>query len=392
MKSQPAIGLHNHHRRSAVRHARAYAAPHPVFEVDPSWPKQVPNGYLFGGSGGVTVDSHDNVWVYTRPTTVRYTMNNPPEPRGGMPAPSVVEFSPDGRFIQGWGGVLAMSEDERRQFDWPVQEHGIAVDSHDNVWVCGNGRDAKTGRDDDQCIKFTNHGKFLMQIGHSGKTKGSLDTENLGHPSQVVYWAPTNELFISDGYVNRRVYVADADTGKFKRMWGAYGHIPDDSAPRTRTYDFLPQQFNLLHGLTVSKDGMVYVAERNSNRVQAFTLDGKFVKENYVARSSPQQGFGTAFAVALSGDKDQRFLYVADGHNERVHVLDRKTLEEIPARRSVGPAPIPASSPTFTSCAAILMAISTSATARAAFRNSFTRAWRNSGLNRSLRTAIHQLA
>jgi sugar lactone lactonase YvrE len=222
-----------------------------------------------------------------------------------------------------------------------VQEHGIAVDTKGNVWVCGNGRDAKTGRDDDQCLKFTHDGKFLMQIGHSGKSKGSLDTENLGHPSQPVYWVKDNELFVSDGYVNRRVYVADADTGKFKRMWGAYGHVPDDSAPRDRRYDPPLQQFNLLHGMTISRDGTVYVADRNANRVQAFTLDGKFLKEGWVSRSSPQGDFGTAFAVALSGDKAQRFLYVADGHNERVQVLDRTTLQQIPGAEIGHPGPYP---------------------------------------------------
>ncbi len=315
------------------------ATPHPVFKVDPNWPKEMPHGYIFGPSGGVTVDSHDNVWVYSRPTGLRITLMNPPNETSGTAAPSVVEIAPDGKFIQGWGGRLAMSEAERERFDWPVQEHGIAVDTKGNVWVCGNGRDARTGRDDDQCIKFTNDGKFLMQIGKSGKSKGSLDTENLGHPSQPVYWAKANELFVSDGYVNRRVYVADADTGKFKRMWGAYGKTPDDNAPRDRKYDPVPQQFNLLHGMTVAKDGTVYVADRNSNRVQAFTNDGKFLKEAWVAPGTPQGDFGTAFGVALSGDKAQRFLYVADGHNERVRVLDRQSLQEVSSFGHAGPYP-----------------------------------------------------
>jgi DNA-binding beta-propeller fold protein YncE len=313
----------------------------PIFEVDRNWPRQMPNGYVFGPSGGVTVDSKGNVWVYTRPQGLRLTVNNPPDPMNGQAAPSVVEFSADGRYLQGWGGILAMSESERQKFDWPVQEHGIAVDPKGNVWVCGNGRDAKTSRDDDQCLKFTSDGKFIMQLGKSGKTRGSLDTENLGHPSQPVYWARDNELIVSDGYVNRRVYVADADTGKFKRMWGAYGNAPDDSAPRDRSYEPVPRQFNLLHGMTISKDGKVYVADRNANRVQAFTLDGKFLKEAWVARSTPTRDFGTSFAVALSGDKAQRFLYVADGHNERIRVLDRQTLEEIPGSEIGGPGAYP---------------------------------------------------
>jgi len=309
----------------------ALGAPlHPVFEVDRNWPKQMPNGYVFGPAGGVTVDGKGHVWVYSRPTQLRLTLMNPPNPTSGMAAPAVVELTADGSFVQGWGGPLAMSESERAKFDWPVQEHGIAVDAKGNVWVCGNGRDAKTGRDDDQCLKFTHDGKFLMQIGRTGKSKGSLDTENLGHPSQPVYWAKDNELFVSDGYVNRRVYVADADTGKFKRMWGAYGKAPDDSVSRNRAYDPPPAQFNLVHGLTISKDGIVYVADRNNNRVQAFTLEGKFLKEAFVAREIPMKGFGTVNSVALSGDKDQRFLYICEGHQQRVRVLDRQTLTEIP--------------------------------------------------------------
>ena len=311
----------------------------PLFKVDPYWPKTMPHGYIFGASGGVTVDSKDHVWIYTRPTSQRMTLSNPPNETSGQAAPSVVEIAPDGTFIQGWGGRLAMSEEERTQFDWPVQEHGIAVDNKGNVWVCGNGRDAKTGRDDDQCIKFTNNGKFIMQIGKSGKSKGSLDTENLGHPSQPVYWAKDNELIVSDGYVNRRVYVADADSGKFKRMWGAYGKTPDDGAPRDRKYDPVPQQFNLLHGMTVARDGTIYVADRNANRVQAFTLDGKFLKEAWVAPGTPHHDFGTSFGVALSGDKEQRFLYVADGHNVRVRVLDRQSLKEVSTFGAPGPYP-----------------------------------------------------
>ena len=247
-----------------------------------------------------------------------------------MPAPSVIELTPDGRFVRGWGGKLAMSKADLAKFDWPVSEHGIAVDSKENVWICGNGRDAKAKLDDNQCLKFTNDGKFLMQVGKSGQSKGSLDTANFNHPSQPVYWAKTNEIFISDGYGNRRVIVIDADTGAFKRMWGAYGKAPDDSATKARTYDPVPQQFNLVHGLTISHDGIVYVADRNNNRVQSFTLDGKFLNESVIGPNSPMTGNGSAFGVAFSGDKQQRFLYVADGHSQKVRVLERKTLKEIP--------------------------------------------------------------
>jgi DNA-binding beta-propeller fold protein YncE len=302
----------------------------PKFRYDPTWPKEMPNGYFFGQIAGMTTDSHGNIWVISRPRSIIPQLDEPPQEASGVPAPSVVEFDAKGKFLRGWGGPFAMSDSERAGFDWPVQEHGIAVDNHDNVWICGNGHDRKTGKDDNQCLKFTTDGKFLMQIGHSGQSKGSLDTENLNHAAWPVYYAPANELFIADGYVNRRVIVFDADTGKFKRMWGAYGKAPDDSVPRTRAYDPPPSQFNLVHGLTISKDGIVYVADRNNNRVQAFTLDGKFIKEGFVAHEIPMQGFGTVNSVALSADKDQRFVYICEGHQQRVRVLDRKTLTEIP--------------------------------------------------------------
>ena len=311
----------------------AQAQTYPKFEVDPDWPKQLPHGYFFGQVAGLTVDAQDNIWVISRPRRVVPQLDEPPQEASGVPAPSVVAFDPSGKFLRGWGGPFLMSDTEHAGFEWPVSEHGIAVDSKDNVWICGNGRDAKAKLDDNQCLKFTRDGKFLLQVGKSSQSKGSLDTQNLNHPSQPVYWARTNEVFISDGYVNRRVIVFDADTGKFKRMWGAYGRPPDDAATKERTYDPVPQQFNLVHGLTISHDGTVYVADRNNNRVQAFTLEGKFLKEAFVAREIPMKGFGTVNSVALSGDKEQRFLYICEGHQQRIRVLDRQTLQEIPQAR-----------------------------------------------------------
>ena len=311
----------------------AQAQTYPKFEVDPDWPKQLPHGYFFGQVAGLTVDAQDNIWVISRPRRVVPQLDEPPQEASGVPAPSVVAIDPNGKFLHGWGGPFMMSETERAGFEWPVSEHGIAVDSKDNVWICGNGRDAKAKLDDNQCLKFTRDGKFLLQVGKSGQSRGSLDVQNLNHPSQPVYWAKTNEVFVSDGYGNRRVIVFDADTGKFKRMWGAYGKAPDDNASKERTYDPVPQQFNLVHGLTISHDGTVYVADRNNNRVQAFTLEGKFLREAFVAREIPMKGFGTVNSVALSGDKEQRFLYICEGHQQRIRVLDRQTLQEIPQAR-----------------------------------------------------------
>ena len=148
------------------------------------------------------------------------------------------------------------------------------MDDKDRVWICGKWQGTespRTRKDDNQCLQFTADGKFLMQVGHSSQSKGSLDTENLNHAAWPVYWAKTNELFIADGYGNRRVIVLDADTGKFKRMLGAsWCRVPDDSASKERTYDPPPAQFNLVHGLTILQGRhLVYVADRNNNRVQS---------------------------------------------------------------------------------------------------------------------------
>jgi DNA-binding beta-propeller fold protein YncE len=135
-------------------------------------------------------------------------------------------------------------------------------------------------------------------------------------------------VFVADGYGNRRVIVFDADTGMYKRHWGAYGNKPDDKASKERQADGPgPQQFNTPHGIAISRDGIVYVADRANNRVQSFKLDGAFLKEGFVKRQS--RDTGTAFGVALSPDPGQRFLYVADGSNERVAILDRASLQEI---------------------------------------------------------------
>ena len=316
---------------SVVSSAAAQTGPR--FEVDKNWPLQMPRGYFFGQIAGLTVDRHGNIWVISRPRAIIPQLDEPPQEASGVPAPSVVQLDPSGKFLRGWGGPFMMSEAERSKFDWPIQEHGIAVDAQDNVWICGNGRDAKSGKADNHCLKFTADGKFLLQVGASGQSKGSLDTVNLNRAAQPVYWPKTNELFIADGYGNRRVVVIDADTGRFKRMWGAYGNAPDDKASTARVYEPPPAQFNLVHGLTISNDGIVYVADRNNNRVQAFTLDGKFIKEAFVAREIPMTGFGTVNSVALSGDPEQRFLYVCEGHQQRVRVLDRQTLREIPQAR-----------------------------------------------------------
>ncbi len=180
-------------------------------------------------------------------------------------------------------------------------------------------------RTENQILKFTQTGKFLMQIGRRGKSKGSLDTENFNNAADIYVSPKTNEVFVADGYVNRRVIVLDADTGKFKRMWGAYGNTPDDTAPnRLADEGPGPQQFNLVHGVRVSNDGLVYVADRMNNRMQVFSVDGKFQREIFVERKTKL--LGTSFSVAFSPDPQQEYLYLADAGNGKVHIYERKTL------------------------------------------------------------------
>jgi hypothetical protein len=298
-------------------------AGYPRFKVDATWPKQLPNNYILGNVGGITVDAHDHVWVLSRPRTLDKTdvLGRPPANRCCVAAPAVTEFDASGNYIQGWGGP-----DAAGRYQWPESEHGITVDYKGNVWICGN------EHNDDQCLKFTHDGKFLLQIGHAGGSKGSLDTENLRQPAQVTVWPATNEVFIADGYANRRVIVFDADSGKYKRMWGAYGKRPDDAAPRgPASYDPASNQFNLVHGIAISKDGLVYVSDLQNNRIQVFTLEGKFIKEGFVARETINPENGTTFSSAFSSDSAQRFLYDADYPNEVIRVLDRASLAEIPA-------------------------------------------------------------
>src|SRR5579871_833856 len=289
----------------------------PTFEVDHAWPK-VPPQWKLGDASSIAIDAQDHVWVLHRPRTLK------PD-QAAMAAPPVIVFDTAGNYIKAWGGA----KDAAGKYEWPQREHGIHVDYKGFVWIGGNncpanGLPGLKPVADDQLLKFTQDGKFVMQIGRSNQSKGNADTQNLHRPADEWVHPPTNELFVADGYGNHRVAVFDADTGKFKRMWGAFGEKPMDDdhcgivTPKSFS-DPGPQQLSIVHAIRVAKDGTVYIADREYRRVQMFTKEGKFLKQ--VVRT------GEPFArdLALSPDANQQFLYVGGGNG--IDVLDRQTLE-----------------------------------------------------------------
>jgi DNA-binding beta-propeller fold protein YncE len=297
--------------------ARARAGAVPVFEVDPAWPK-VPAKWKLGDASSIAIDAQDNVWVLSRPRTLK------PD-QAASAAPAILVFDPAGNFIKAWAPSGS-------GYQWPEREHGVHIDHQGYLWVGGNNCAARSlpglkAVGDDQLLKFTQDGKFVMQIGRSSQSKGNADTLNLHQPADVWVLPRTNELFVADGYGNHRVAVFDADTGKFKRMWGAFGNKPvdrDECPPpslKAVPDGAGPDQFSIVHAIRVANDGTVFVADRENRRVQMFTSDGKFVKQ-YVRHNAP-----FARNLALSPDPEQRFLYVGGGVD--IVVMDRKTLEVV---------------------------------------------------------------
>ena len=228
-----------------------------------------------------------------------------------MPAPSVVEFDQEGNVLRSWG-VPGTG------YDFPKREHGIYVDAQDNVWIAGN-HDL-----DHQVLKFTADGKFLLQIGLAGKTGGSNDTRLLGKPAHMEVDAAANELYIADGYGNRRVIVFDATTGAYKRHWGAYGSRPIDEKTAYNPAATPSKQFGSpVHCVRLSRDGLVYVCDRENNRIQVFRKDGTFVKEFFIEKNTLL--IGSVWDMILSRDPGQTYMYVADGANNQVYVLLRES-------------------------------------------------------------------
>ncbi|HKA41466.1 MAG TPA: hypothetical protein VKF40_05690 [Burkholderiales bacterium] len=297
---------------AAAQSAQAQGRSMPVFEVDPSWPK-VPAKWKLGDASSIAIDAQDNVWILHRPRTLK------PD-QASMAAPPIVVFDAAGNFVKAWGGAGS-------GYDWPEREHGIHIDHKGYVWLGGNNcpESKLPGLKpvaDDALLKFTQEGKFILQIGRSNLSKGNADTANVHRAADAWVYPKTNELFVADGYGNTRVVVFDAETGAYKRMWGAFGKKPagPDSCEIVRPKSFTeaegPEHYNVVHAIRVSNDGMVYVADRENRRVQLFTPDGKYVKQ-LIRNDMP-----FARDLALSPDREQQFLYV--GGDKGIVVVDRK--------------------------------------------------------------------
>ena len=305
--------------------ATAQSAKAPSFEVDPFWPQPLPNGWILGNVIGVAVDARDHVYIVHRAwgdgifkpfaelglqqgTSICCT-----------PAPPILEFDADGNLVRAWGGPV-----EGAPYVWPDSNHGIEVDHKGNVWIGGN------GRGDSHILKFTNDGKFIAQYGTPGINEpDSNDTTHFSRVAKISVVEETNEAFIADGYGNRRIAVLDADTGEFKRYWGAYGeknivdpterYRHDPSKPPSKTFT------GPVHCVEPSNDGLIYVCDRSSDRIQVFDRAGNYKSEVLIAPETGAQG--STWDLDFSRDADQKYIYLADGQNQRVYIIERSTME-----------------------------------------------------------------
>jgi DNA-binding beta-propeller fold protein YncE len=288
----------------------------PRFQPEPFWPKPLPENWILGQVSGIAVAPDDTIWIVHRPATLvddeKGAMANPPATKCCKPAPAVLQFDTDGNLKRSWGGP-------GEGYDWPKSEHGIHIDKDGNVWLAGN------SKEDHQILKFSPEGKFLQQIGKPGNPSGSTATTGLGSPAHLVTDDAANEVYVADGYQNRRIIVFDSKTGAYKRHWGAYGKAPgsDDKLPAYKPDAPLSQTFgNPVHCVRISNDGLVYVCDRVNDRIQVFRKDGTFVKEFRVEPATLQNG--SVWDLVLSNDPQQQFIFIADGANGQIHTISRE--------------------------------------------------------------------
>ena len=290
----------------------------PQFLVDPFWPKPLPNNWLLGQVAGIRVDRFDHIWVMQRPGSLDKrdlaAQQNPPQAKCCAAAPPVLVFDQSGNLIRSWGGP-------GKGYDWPKSEHSVYIDDNDFIWLAGN------DKTDGQILKFTMDGKPVLQIGKPIDKADSNSTERLGSPADIAVDVAAKEVYVADGYSNRRVVVFDSETGAYKRHWGAYGNRPsDDKTPPYDPAKPVSQQFgNPVHCVRISKDGLVYVCDRTNDRYQIFRKDGTFVSEHFFERETRLNG--SVYEIAFSPDKEQKFIYMVDGSNGEVRIVERATNE-----------------------------------------------------------------
>ena len=335
----------------------------PSYQVDPWWPRPFSNqSWVLGSITGVAVDSQNHVWVVHRgadslENNEKGMMLTPPSASVCCTAaPFVLEFDPKGTLVSSWGGP-------GQGYAWPQSPGSLTVDTKGNVWIAaagleppppaprgrgdavvgetpatgpGRGRGAPAGPQDAHVLKFSRDGKFLLQIGTPGKMDGPDSQTTLNRPSAIAYDAADNELFVADTG-NRRIVVFDADKGTYKRHWFAYGAKTSSAAAGPYVPSDPPAKaFRDITCVAITRDGKVYVCDRSSNRIQVFQMDGTFVREAIVSKNTlgatvtgqfgVVSSHGSVWDLALSADRDQRFIFVADGHDKKVHILQRDSL------------------------------------------------------------------
>ena len=302
----------------------------PDYRVDIDWPKPLPNKWLMQSVTGMHVDKDDNIWVLNRPDSIGGDETNaektPPVSECCVRPPAVMKFNKAGDLLASWGGTGYVP-------GWPQNEHTIFTDNEGNVWIAGS----QAG---DSLLKFTADGKLISDFGHrgqkfdgpaSGQKQNNQQTELLlrGVANAELDEA-AGEIYVADGYLNKRVMVFDLATGAFKRGWGAYGTPLDKignepTPPHNPAGPPLKEYRPSVHCVQISNDNLVYVCDRGGNRVQVFTKQGEFQKEFIVANDTLERG--TAGMVSFSPDPEQRFLFLADIQNSAVWILNRQTGE-----------------------------------------------------------------
>lgn len=294
----------------------AFAQSAPKYQPEPFWPKPLPGNWILGQVAGIAVDKNDHIWIVHRPASLlddeKGAQKNPPESKCCTAAPPVMKFDAEGNLLAHWGG-------KGEGANWIANEHGIHADRDGNIWVGGN-------NDGDQILKFSPDGNFIQQVGQNDANKGSSSTTRLGRPAHMVTDDAANEIYVADGYGNRRVVVFDSKTGAYKRHWGAYGtKTPtDEKLPAYSPAGEPSKSFgNPVHCVRLSNDGLVYVCDRVNNRIQVFRKDGVFVKEFQVEKQT--LGNGAVWDLVLSEDPQQRFIFMADGNNGQIVTLSRET-------------------------------------------------------------------